>query len=87
MNYALINYFDVWGNEKDGYEINDQCVEAENLYIDNNATDKQILGLLKTIDFLKTDDMRRVRIEDLGEDMEIYACKNRYPLGMLRRRY
>lgn len=25
--YSLINYFDVWGNAKDGWEVNNLCTE------------------------------------------------------------
>ena len=83
--WRLINYFDVWGNEKDGYEVNNQCVEFDDLYIADDATDKDILNYLKDTGFLKTSDKRKVRICDCGDLIEIEAVKGNYPLGRLER--
>ena len=82
-NYDLIHYFDVWGNPKDGWEVNNQCVEANDLHIEPDCTDKEILNFLVTIGFLTTSDMRRVRLENLGDAMEIYAVKGNMPIGAL----
>lgn len=83
--YRLINYFDVWGNEKDGYEINNLCVEADDLWISDDSTEKEILKFLVQIGFLRTSDRRKVYIEELGEMMEIYQRKGNYPLGRLEK--
>lgn len=85
--YSLINYFDVWGNEKEGWEVNNQCEEFNDLVISLDATEKEILNYLKSIGFLSTSDRRRVAIEDLGEDMEIVQKKGWKPLGVLRMKY
>ena len=85
--YELINYFDVWGNAKDGWEVNNQYVEFDDLYISENATYKQILEYLSSIKFLSTSDMRRVRLEDYGDGYEIYAVKGNMPIGRLSVRY
>ena len=83
--YALINYFDVWGNEKDGWEINDKCTEFEDLQITDDATDKDILEYLVQIGFLSTSDRRRLVVEDLGgQNIEIYQRKGMKPLCSLR---
>ena len=81
--YDLINYFDVWGNAKDGWEINNQCYEAYDIHIEPDATDKEILNYLVLIGFLSTSDMRMVRIENWGDMVEIYAVKGHRPLGAL----
>lgn len=50
--YRLINYFDVWGNKKDGYEINNLCEDAIVCFPD--VPDKrEILSKLKRIGFLR----------------------------------
>lgn len=87
--YTLINYFDVWGNQDDGYEVNNQCVEFDDLVITDDATDKDILNYLasEAVNFLTTSDMRRVRLENLGDAMEIYAVKEHRPLGVLMPNY
>lgn len=81
--YSLINYFDVWGSKKDGWEVNNQCVEVDDLVITDDATEKDILEYLVSIGFLATADRRRVRLEDYGDNMEIYAVKGHMPLGCL----
>lgn len=82
--YSLVNYFDVWGNAKDGWEVNNQCVEFDDLVITDDATEKDILKYLVSIGFLATSDRRKVRIDYLGDHMEIYAVKGNMPLGLLR---
>ena len=84
--YTLVNYFDVWGNEKEGYEINNLCNEVEGITITDDASEKDILKYLVQIGFLTTSDRRKVRIDTTDWDMmEIYAVKNNYPIGSLRR--
>lgn len=85
MKYSLINYFDVWGNAKDGYEVNNLCIEKTGITITDDATDKEILDYLVQIGFLTTSDMRKVKIDtSCGDMMEIYAVKDMYPLGRLQ---
>ena len=83
--YLLRNYFDVWGNEKDGWEVNNSCIEFDDLHISDDATEKEILKYLKDINFLVTDDMRRVRcdINTYAEAIEIYEVKGHKPLAAL----
>lgn len=82
--YSLVNYFDVWGNAKDGWEVNNQCIEFDDLVITNDATEKEILNYLVQIGFLATSDRRRVRLEEYAIDaLEIYEVKGHKPLGCL----
>lgn len=85
MNYRLINYFDVWGNEKDGFEVNNLCVEKESIDIKDDASDKEILQVLVDEGFLVTSDRRKVCLVDygMGDMIEICAKKSMYPLGRL----
>ena len=80
MYYSLINYFDVIGNKTDGYEVNNQCVEFNDWYISDDATHKEILDYLVKRGYLNTSDMRKVKIDDMGDYMEVYAVKDHYPL-------
>lgn len=79
MFYTLINYFDVWGNSRDGFTVNNQCVECNDLYIDDAATNKDICAYLKNAGFLASDDMRRLAVTDTGSMIEI-TLKNGMPL-------
>lgn len=82
--YSLVNYFDVWGNAKDGWEVNNQCIEFDDLVITNDATEKEILNYLVQIGFLATSDRRRIRLEEYAIDaLEIYEVKGHKPLGCL----
>ena len=82
--YELINYFDVWGNAKDGWEINNLCVEFDDLYLLNGLTDKEILNSLVTAGFLTTSDMRRFNVYWSGEMIEIFEKRGNKPLCALR---
>ena len=77
--YTLINYFDVWKNG-DEWIVNDSFPEFDDLYISKNATDKEILTYLTEKRYLATNDMRKVRIEDLGDEMKVYLVKGHMPL-------
>lgn len=86
--YSLINYFDVWGNAKDGWEVNNLCTEKTGITITDDASEKDILNCLKLIGFLTTSDKRKVRIDTTdGDMMEIYAIKGMQPLGRLQKEY
>lgn len=77
--YTLINYFDIyWDGES--WVVNNQCIEFDDLYITNDVTDKEILTYLTEQRYLATNDMRKVRIEDLGDGMEVYQVKGHMPL-------
>ena len=84
QTYSLVNYFDILGNERDGWEVNNQCVEFDDLVITDDATNKEILTYLKQIGFLSTDDKRRLVVEDLGDLIEIYQRKGMMPICGLR---
>jgi len=80
QTWTLINYFDVWGNAQDGYEVNNQCAEAEDIIITDGATNKDILNFLVSIHFLRTSDMRRIAVENMGDWIEIYERKGMMPI-------
>ena len=83
--YTLVNDFDVWGNAKDGWDINDCRIEEENIMIDDFATDKEVVTMLKDKGYLTTNDMRKITVEEYGTDIMIYERKGMKPLYELRR--
>lgn len=85
--YTLINYFDVWGNKKDGYEVNNQCIEKDDIVIADDATPKEICEYLVKIGMLKTSDMRRLEVIDWGNLIEINERKSGRPLFGLHVNY
>ena len=84
--YKLIHYFDVWGNAKEGWEINNQCYVGnspmgDTFYLSDDLTKKEILEYLVKIQFLNTSDMRKLYVDEFSSDMiEIYERKGMKPL-------
>ena len=80
--YRLINYFDVWGNEIDGWEINNQCSEGEDFYISNESSAKEVCEYLKSAGYLRTSDMRKLYVDfsTYNGCIEIYQKKGMCPL-------
>lgn len=83
--WQLIDYFDVWGNANDGWDVNDCSVVEENIWLDNSVTNKEILKYLEKIGYLNTSDMRKLVVEDMGDIIEINQKKGNKPLYSLRR--
>ena len=67
--YSLVNYFDVWGNEFDGWIVNNQCIEFEDLHIADDASDEDILQYLVSIGFLTKDWKDISEVDDTGADL------------------
>ena len=85
QTYSLINYFDVIGNSKDGYEINNQCTEFTDLVISDDSTKKEICQFLVQIGFLSTSDMRKLTVDWSTYDgvIEIFEKKTMIPICAL----
>jgi hypothetical protein len=83
--YRLIS-FDVWGNENDGWDVNDAHYTGINIELDEDCTDKDIVKALKKCGYLKkTLKTKSVRFD--GDDYCIYFsdARNSKPEGELRR--
>jgi hypothetical protein len=48
----VINYFDVWGNQKDGYQVNNMCNEGE-ITVPKDASNRDVVDALKKMGFFK----------------------------------
>lgn len=82
--YKLVNYFDVWENET-GWQVNNQCIEEENIYISDDASEQDIIDFLYNIEFFITNDIEKFYIEMYNTDfIEIYA-KDMCPLCRLEK--
>lgn len=80
--YRIVNYFDVWGNEKDGWEVNNVCQHGE--YVEREAFNDraEMLAWLKNMDFLaKYVRLNMLEIEWLDDDfIEISRKANGCPV-------
>lgn len=82
--YRLIDYFDVWGNKKEGFEVNNLCEVETNIFISEDATKKDIANYLNNIGYLATNDLRKIYIDfSCDPYIEIYARKDFFPIGRL----
>ena len=80
ITYTLVNYFDVWGNEEDGWDVNDCCVEREHIPFRANFELSEVLDWLVENKFLVTSDPNRVGIRDDGSNLEVYEQGTEMPL-------
>jgi hypothetical protein len=67
LKYRLVNYFDVWGNDKDGYEVNNLCEEGF-IEVDENAKNEDLVKALKEFGFLASH--VRMNMLDIWNDYE-----------------
>lgn len=86
--YKLIDYFDVWGNEEDGWEVNNLCSLEEEyglLIITDDSTDEKIIEFLIKIGYLGDEAQGNIRID--GDDcfIELFSKENDMPLGRLEK--
>ncbi|QFP93421.1 UNVERIFIED_ORG: hypothetical protein Xoosp15_156 [Xanthomonas phage Xoo-sp15] len=83
VNATLINYFDVWGNEEDGWEINNLCKEGE-IQLSNNAKHIDMLNAIIEFGFFsELASLETLEIYDGGEMVEFYEKSNNKPICRL----
>lgn len=81
MKYRLLDYWDVWGNAEDGWEVNDLCVAIEGIEIAENATDNDIIEYLIQNGFIWEGMKDDIVIEwTQPEFIEIYIDNDEYPM-------
>lgn len=83
--YVLWDYFDVWGNEEEGWTVNNQTVLYEGLSIEDDATETDLLKMLKGIGYLTTDDPTKIVVDFSDPDVIFISTAEGYPLCELRR--
>ena len=81
----LIDYFDVWGNETDGYEVNDKIDTNIMLEIPYDVTDEELISKLVNVGFLGNNAaVENVRIEWSDETFcELFEMETDLPLCCL----
>ena len=74
--YRVVNYFDVWGNAEDGYEVNDCNYEGNGLFLVNGIEDQLIIDMLIEIGYLKEGLV-------VGRDINVFNLGDRYEIEEL----
>ena len=83
-HYKLIDYFDVWGNATDGWEVNDLTTVEDDIVIAEDSTDEEIIDFLIQIEYLKPEAKENIHLESQdNEFIEIVQTKDDYPYGRL----
>lgn len=83
IKYRLINYFDVWGNEVDGWEVNNLCEEGV-LEIEENANNEELIEALKDFGFFNDNaNINTVEVWNDFEMIEFFDKKTHCPLCRL----
>lgn len=88
--FDLIDYFDVWGNEEDGWEVNDQAVVEEKIWISDDITEEELFNYLKdTVGYFnRNTKFSDVEIQWYDPDfIEIFQAKDGCPVCSLRKSY
>lgn len=85
--YDLINYFDVWGNAEDGWDVNDVSRDETDIWIDDDSTDEEIVDyLIDEVGFLSPDARGKVEVWNDGDMIEFSVAETGEPLGRLERK-
>lgn len=86
--WELIDYFDVWGNEQAGWEVNNQSVVSHGITITDDCNNDTIIDYLINNGFLlqtaDTDDFYILWDVDY---IEIFEKRNGKPLYCFRKEY
>lgn len=84
-SYRVIDYFDVWGNEKDGFEVNN-LAEVGTIQLIDYTDRREMLKRLKEIDyFKKTVRHNQLEVWNDYDMIEIYQKKDMRPVCRLER--
>jgi hypothetical protein len=87
VTYEVTDYFDVWGNEEDGYIVNN-CCKAGRVTFRDYPSNKQILNHLKRIGILHNG----VKVSDIQvcwdcEFFEVFEAERPYPIASFSQVY
>lgn len=84
--WSLVDYFDVVGNEENGWEVNNLAVVEEEIYLDEEISEAELLKFLKRIGWMKKHvRLNMVEFEWSDGIVEISERKSSRPLGRLER--
>ena len=85
--YDLIDYFDVWGNEEDGWDVNNLAKVEEGIYIDDSLSDEEIVDyLIDEVGFFSPSARGKIEVDSsTGDFIEFFNADTYEPLGRLER--
>ena len=87
QKWTLVDYFDVWGNPEDGFEVNNLSKEFDDLVIADDATNEDLVDYLISIGYLTPDAKGKVEVEDMGDMIEFTVAETGEPICRLEPTY
>lgn len=80
----LTHYFDVWGNEQTGWDVNDARIVWDHIWT-SKLDDETLLDILKNTGFLRKNvEINQFNFDWVGpECCEITLSKNYYPVARI----
>lgn len=84
MKFQLIDYFDVWGNEEEGWEVNN--LAKTDIYIDidtKNDDETDILIKLVEAEYLNPKSINEICVNWLEVNFIELETEKGYPIGRL----
>lgn len=84
--YDLIDYFDVWGNEEDGWDVNNISKVESDIWIDDDLSDDEIVDyLIDQVGFFSPKARGNIEVVGDGDFIEFFDARTDMPLGRLER--
>lgn len=73
--YKVVDLFDVWGNEEDGWEVNDSCDTGKVIFFSDDSTDETVFNALSDLELLGERAVlnETVFISNTGDGWEVEA--------------
>lgn len=82
--YRLTDYYDVWGNPIDGFDVNDVIVTDIIIDISETDSDYDVVTKLKSAGyFVPTASTDDIGVDFEPERIELYRKYDCYPIGCL----
>lgn len=83
MEYSVIDYYDVWYNDEEGYFVNDLARTNLKIDINDDDTTDDIISKLVSIDYLDKSAIGALYIEWYDNMCELFDSKNDMPICRL----
>lgn len=83
MEYSVIDYFDVWYNDEEGWFVNDLARTNFKIDINDDDTTDDIISKLVSIDYLAEDAIGNIDIAWYDNMCELFISKTGEPICRL----
>lgn len=86
--WELWDYFDVWGNADDGYEVNNLAKIEEDIVLADDTSDDELIDFLIRIEYLTPEcSTENIEIVSDVDYIELFRKDDHFPICCFRRQY